>query len=86
MYARAVENHVFIITTNRTGKDENKGKSVTFTGNSIILNPKGDYLAEADKEKEELKIIEINPADALDKMINPYNNVIEDRRDGFYFN
>jgi len=86
MYARAVENHVFIITTNRTGKDENKGKSVIFTGNSIILNPKGDYIAEADKEKEELKIIEINPADALDKMINPYNNVITDRREEFYFN
>jgi predicted amidohydrolase len=85
MYARAVENHVFIITTNRTGKDENKGKSVTFTGNSIILNPKGDYLAEADKEKEELKIIEINPTVALDKMINPYNNVISDRREQFYF-
>ena len=85
MYARAVENHVFIITTNRTGKDENNGKSVTFTGNSIILNPKGDYLAEADKEKEELKIIEINPFDALDKMINPYNNVITDRREEFYF-
>lgn len=85
MYARAVENHVFIITTNRTGTDENEGKTVTFTGNSVILNPKGDYLAEADKEKEELKILEINPDDALDKMINPYNNVITDRREEFYF-
>ena len=50
MYARAVENHVFIITPNRIGKDENSGKEVSFTGGSIILNPKGDYLAEGNKE------------------------------------
>ncbi len=87
MYARAIENHVFIITTNRIGKDENGEKEVSFTGGSVILNPKGDYIAQGDKDKdkEEIKIVDINPLDALDKMINPYNNVITDRREEFYF-
>lgn len=86
MYARAVENHVFIITTNRTGGDENGGKEVSFTGGSVILNPKGDYLAEGSGENEECRIVEINPQDALNKLINPFNDVISDRREEFYFN
>lgn len=85
MYARAVENHVFIITTNRIGTEKNNGKEVTFSGKSVILNPKGDYLSESPSDTEECFIKDINPEEALDKYINPFNNVITDRREDFYY-
>lgn len=85
MYARAVENGVFIITTNRIGEDANNGKEITFTGKSIILSPQGEYLAKATKDTEECIIVEINPDDALNKFINEHNHLFNDRRKDFYF-
>lgn len=84
MYARAVENRVFIITCNRIGTEEKENKKLTFTGNSVILDTSGNYLSNASSDKEELNIVEINPDDALDKFINPVNNVITDRRPDYY--
>jgi len=84
MYARAVENRVFIITCNRIGTEEKGGKKLTFTGNSVILDPAGNYLSAASVKKEELNTVEINPAEALNKFINPVNNVITNRRPNLY--
>mgnify|MGYP002476654204 CR=1 FL=1 len=84
MYARAVENRVFIITCNRVGTEEKNKKKLTFTGNSVILDPSGNYLSSASPGKEELNIVEINPSEALNKFINPVNNVLTDRRPDFY--
>lgn len=80
MFTRALENHVFTITANRIGTDVQPGKEISFTGQSVILDPKGNYLAEAGKETEECRIVEINPAEALDKNINPNNHLFADRR------
>lgn len=85
MYARAVENGVFIITTNRIGEEVNNGKEVTFTGGSVLLSPRGDYLARATKDSEESIIVDVNPNDALDKFINEHNHLFNDRRKEFYF-
>lgn len=85
MYARSVENGVFIITANRIGEDINGGKEVTFTGESVILSSRGDYLARATKDTEECIIIEVNPEDALNKFINEHNHLFNDRRKEFYF-
>ena len=84
MYARAVENRVFIITCNRIGTEEKGDKKLTFTGNSVILDTTGNYLSSASTDKEELNTIEINPSDALNKFINPENNLLTDRRLDFY--
>jgi predicted amidohydrolase len=84
MYARAVENHVFIITANRFEKDVNGNKEVEFSGRSVILNTKGDYIAEGSADNDECMIVEINQYEANDKMINENNNVIQDRREEFY--
>lgn len=80
MFTRALENHVFTITANRIGTDIKPDKDISFTGQSVILDPKGNYLAEAGKDTEECRIIEIDPSLALDKNINPNNHLFNDRR------
>lgn len=84
MFTRALENHVFAITANRTGKDINGGSELSFTGASVIVDPKGNYLARGSGGLDECVIIEIDPARALDKNINDMNHLFNDRREEFY--
>ena len=84
MFTRAVENHVFIITTNRIGTERTEEEQLTFTGESVIVDPKGNYLARASNDMEEIVIVEIDPAIALDKYVNKYNNVLTDRKPDLY--
>ena len=44
--ARAIENQLFVIASNRTGTDA----SLEFPGSSVIVDPFGDILADAGKE------------------------------------
>ena len=85
MVTRAIENGVFTITANRIGKDIKQNKELYFTGMSEIVNPKGNILHRAAKDKEEVIIIDIDPAEASDKNINPMNNLFSDRREDIYF-
>ena len=39
---------------------------------------------ESDEEEEDLRIIEIDPALALDKMATPQNHLLNDRRPALY--
>ncbi len=84
MFTRALENRVYTITANRVGKDINGEKSLAFTGESVILNPKGEYLARGSKDKEEITFIKINPELSRDKHINEKNDIFAERRDHFY--
>lgn len=84
MVTRCIENRVFAITSNRYGTEQQNQRKLTFTGNSQIVNPKGEILALARKEKDEVKVVEINPELAKDKMATPNNNILKDRRADFY--
>ncbi len=84
MITRCVENGVFAITTNRTGTEEVPGISLTFTGNSQVVDPKGNVLIKADETQEGIQTVEIDPAAARDKMFTPGNHLLEDRRIEFY--
>jgi len=84
MFTRALENHVFTITANRTGKDIRPDKALSFTGESVIIDPNGNYLYSGSKENEECIIVDIDPNDALVKSINPNNDLFKDRRKNFY--
>jgi predicted amidohydrolase len=84
MSTRALENHVFAITANRTGKDINGEMELDFTGESVIVDPKGKYLARASVDKEEVKIVEIDISRALNKNITENNDLFKDRRKNFY--
>jgi len=85
MVTRALENHVFTITANRTGIEKNDGKEMIFTGLSEIVNPKGIVLNRSNDNIEECVVLEIDPDEALNKNINPHNNLFTDRREEFYF-
>lgn len=50
LIARAIENQCYIIASNRVGKDA----SLRFGGTSLIISPKGEILAEASEDKDEL--------------------------------
>jgi len=84
MVTRALENHVFTITANRTGADIRPERRMSFTGKSEIVGPKGNVLYKAQGETEECTIVRINPKEALDKSVNHYNDAFKDRREEFY--
>lgn len=84
MPIRARENHVFTITANRFGSEEKKGETLTFIGMSEICGPQGDILRRADREEEEVGIVQLDPLEARDRKINAYNDVLGDRRPDTY--
>lgn len=82
---RCLENRVFTVLCNRTGKDTRAdSKTLAFIGQSRIVNPKGQVLTQSDENTEEIQTAEINPADADDKNLNPLNNLFQDRRTDLY--
>jgi predicted amidohydrolase len=84
MFTRAVENRVFTITANRTGTEKTAGKELFFTGKSVIVDTKGNYLSEAGQSNEIISVVEIEPSDALDKNVTKMNDIFTDRRTEFY--
>ncbi|MFZ1321282.1 MAG: nitrilase-related carbon-nitrogen hydrolase [Ignavibacteria bacterium] len=84
MFTRALENHIFTITANRIGKDIKNDGEISFTGQSVIVSPKGEYIHTGSKNKEECVIVNIDPEIASDKFINPDNNLYNDRRKKLY--
>lgn len=69
-------NRVYIVTANRTGTEEN----LSFTGSSIITNPRGEVLYMATKDGEEVKFLDIDILLARNKKITQNNDVFSDRR------
>ena len=83
---RALENRVYIATANRIGTEERSGESLTFTGGSVLVSPRGEYLLNLPKEEEAVMVADIDIALAREKKINRYNDIIADRRPEFYKN
>jgi predicted amidohydrolase len=84
MVTRCIENGVFAITTNRVGTEARAGLELTFIGMSQIVDPRGNIRIRADEVEEDLRVIEIDPAKANNKMVTDRNDVIADRRPEFY--
>ena len=83
---RAVENQVFTILANRSGKEDRGDKKLTYTGCSQIVGPDGNVLAEAAATGDSVQIVEIDPELALDKRITERNDLFGDRRPELYAN
>ncbi len=81
---RAVENRLFWIMANRVGSEALGEKTLVFNGGSQIIAPDGRLLARAGSESEELLIVDIDPAQALDKKVTPRNDLFLDRRPDLY--
>jgi predicted amidohydrolase len=84
MITRCIENGVYAITTNRVGNEARAGLDLTFIGMSQVVGPRGEVLMRANEEEEDLRIIDIDPALADNKMITRRNHLIDDRRPEFY--
>ena len=85
MPVRCLENRVYAVTANRTGTESRKeDSSLTFIGNSVIVSPKGEILARAPEQKDSLMIVEFDPYIARNKTLNPYNDLLNDRRPNQY--
>ncbi len=85
MPVRCLENRVFAVTCNRTGHEARGGKDrLTYIGNSEIVTPRGVILHRASRDQEELCVREIDPAEARDKSVTRYNDLLRDRRESLY--
>lgn len=76
----ALCNGVYVITANRIGTE----RDLTFTGGSLIAGPRGEVIAEASEDRDEVVIRDVDLELARDKMITPRNHLIDDRRPDQY--
>lgn len=83
-YARAIENRVYVATANRVGTEERGGRSLTFTGESVLVAPDGDYLLRLPVDRAAAAEATVHPAKARDKRLGEYNDLFADRRLGMY--
>jgi predicted amidohydrolase len=85
MITRCIENRVFAITANRIGTEQRGGKpALTYIGSSEVVAPAGTVLSRAPRDRDELAIVEIDPAAARNKALTAYNDLLRDRRPALY--
>jgi predicted amidohydrolase len=81
MFARAVENSVFIATVNRVGTEiYSDGQSLSFTGGTQLMGHRGEVLLELPAEGIAAAVVDFDPRVARDKWLTHHNHVLEDRR------
>ncbi|RMG69795.1 MAG: acyltransferase [Nitrospirae bacterium] len=84
MPTRCLENRVFAITANRTGREERGRLPLSFIGQSEIVGPDGRIIVRASGDKEEVKVKELDITEADRKEINQFNDLFKDRRTDLY--
>ncbi len=84
MITRCLENHIYAITANRFGADRRPHGQLRFTGRSQIVAPGGELIHRASGQREELYICNLDIRKSGQKKITPLNDVISDRRPGYY--
>jgi len=85
MVTRCLENRVFAVTCNRIGSEERAGKKrLTYIGNSEVVNPAGNILWRAAGNQVDLSVVEIDPSEAREKRITPFNDLLAARRPEHY--
>ncbi len=84
MRTRCLENAVFALTCNRIGSESVGRDTLTFTGQSQIVSPLGERLAQAAQAEEEVICVEIDPERSRNKFITETNHLFEQRRPELY--
>jgi predicted amidohydrolase len=72
----AITNRLFVATINRVGSEGD----LTFTGGSLIANPKAEVVGSLSSTAEDVLICDIDLTESRDKMITPFNHAFDDRR------
>lgn len=81
---RALENGVFWILANRHGTEDRKGRSLSYSGLSRIVDNRGNVIAQAGAADTGFYGVEIDPAKAFDKKVAPMADLFADRRPELY--
>jgi N-carbamoylputrescine amidase len=71
--AHAVANGIYVAVVNRVGyegKPENGDAGLEFWGNSFVADPSGQVMAEAAQDKEEILVVQCDPAKSEDTRRN----------------
>jgi predicted amidohydrolase len=84
MVTRCLENSIFAVTANRIGTEQRGEDRFIFTGASQITGHDGKILSLAPPDKPHVSVVDIDEKLADHKKINPYNDVLKDRRTEFY--
>lgn len=84
MVVRSLENRVFSITSNRYGAEQRGDYAFSFIGRSQVISPLGEVIVSAPAEGDSVRVVEIDPAQALDKRINEFSDLFGARRPEFY--
>jgi predicted amidohydrolase len=84
MITRCLENSVFAVTANRIGRETRGEFDFSFSGASQIISNKGEILYRAAIDKEGHGIADINFRASENKLVNSKNDLLLDRRPGFY--
>lgn len=80
MVTRAIENRLYIVTANRIGTEARGDQTLTFTGASQVVDPRGNVLIRATRREAAIRIVDVDPTVAQDKWVTPRNNLLRDRR------
>ncbi len=81
---RALENRIFWVLANRTGKEETENGSLSFTGCSQIVDSTGAVLTSAGPDNTQWGCADIDPREAGNKHVTLLNDVFSDRRTQWY--
>ncbi len=80
MVTRCLENRVFAATANRIGREERGGVDLRYIGKSEIVSPSGRILKRLGEDEPGIAVEEVELAEANDKRINEFNDLLADRR------
>jgi predicted amidohydrolase len=84
MVTRCIENRIFAVTANRVGAEHRGEDHFIFTGSSQVAGPDGQVLDTAPPDRPHISVVDIDETMADHKLINPYNDVMKDRRRDLY--
>ncbi|MGA3015222.1 MAG: nitrilase-related carbon-nitrogen hydrolase, partial [Bacteroidales bacterium] len=76
MKTRCIENRIFAVTSNRIGTEKRGTDEFIFTGGSQITSCSGEILSSAPHDSSSIDFVDIDPTQADNKMINPYNDLL----------
>jgi len=76
----ALTNRIFVASANRVGHENN----LSFTGQSVLVNPNGNFLLKGSLREEEILTSSIDLSEAQNKQMTPSNRGFADRRTDIY--
>lgn len=84
MIVRALENNVYVATSDRWGVEKRAGQELRFIGRSQVVSPQGERLSTLGEEETGWIVAEVDPAIARQKQVNANNHLWNDLRPEFY--